>query len=270
MTFWSDFKARFKNSPAEGSAAPAPVRPAPTAVAPLEQQGWLARWRTPSKRDRQIAWLQAGYSEMLDLMRVIREHLEGQADVQQKMVGVLEKLPDSMDGLKTVGKAAEQQVEVLALLRRQIESSVNHDQQLVESMNRFNQTLGLLDETSRTSGRTVIDLVEKSRESEKLLRDVVERSERRILLVISLFVVVLLIGVGAAMYVATGGVLKRAQEQAVPAAVSITAPLPEPAAAAEPVAPAEKGGWFGRLFHGSARSSETPADAAVRPEGAKP
>ena len=166
----------------------------------VQKENWLARWRPGSKRDRQIAWLQAGYSETLDLMRSIRQHLDRQEDVQVKMANVLERLPESMDGLKSVNKAAEQQVVVLGLLRQQIEANVHHDQKLVESMDKFNQTLGLMDETSRNSGRTVTDLIEKSKSSETLLREVIERSERRFVFVTTLFVLVIVAAAAAFYY----------------------------------------------------------------------
>ena len=166
----------------------------------IQKETWLSRWRPGSKRDRQIAWLQAGYSETLDLMRSIRQHLDRQEDVQVKMANVLDRLPESMDGLKSVNKAAEQQVVVLGLLREQIEANVHHDHKLVESMDKFNQTLGLMDETSRNSGRTVTDLIEKAKNSESLLREVIERSERRFIFVTTLFVLVIIAAAAAFYY----------------------------------------------------------------------
>jgi hypothetical protein len=206
----SDFVAKLKKpSPPENTPANyIDITPgsgdkskAPPAV---QKENWLSRWRPGSKRDRQIAWLQAGYSETLDLMRSIRQHLDRQEDVQVKMANVLDRLPESMDGLKSVNKAAEQQVVVLGLLRQQIEANVHHDRKLVESMDKFNQTLGLMDETSRNSGRTVTDLIEKSKSSETLLREVIERSERRFIFVTTLFVLVIVAAAVAFYYVGPG------------------------------------------------------------------
>jgi hypothetical protein len=183
----------------------------------VQRETWFSRWRPGSKRDRQIAWLQAGYSETLDLMRSIRQHLDRQEDIQVKMANVLDRLPESMDGLKSVNKAAEQQVVVLGLLRQQIEANVHHDQKLVESMDNFNQTLGLMDETSRNSGRTVTDLIEKAKNSEALLREVIERSERRFVYMTTLFVVVIVAAAAAFYFFGTG-------VQGVRRAEKITAP----------------------------------------------
>ncbi len=201
----SDFISKLKKStPPESEPADyidiTPVSDDKTKASPAApKKGWFSRWKPVSKRDRQIAWLQAGYSETLDLMRSIRQHLDRQEDVQIKLANVLDRLPESMEGLKSVNKAAEQQVEVLGLLRRQIEANVHHDHKLVESMDKFNQTLGLMDETSRNSGRTVTDLIEKAKDSESRLREVIERSERRFMFVTTLFVVVIL-AAGALFY----------------------------------------------------------------------
>lgn len=225
MGHWSTFAAWWKKMwshqpsgdyvPVEPDDSPAGHEPAP------EKTGRLIRW-PGSRRDRQLAALQEGYVEMLGLMRGIREHLEKQQGVQEKMVQVLGRLPESMDGLKNVGRAAEQQVEVMSLLRKQIESGATHDQQLVDSMNRFNQTLSVMDQTSRTSGRAVEQLIGKSADSEKMLREAMERSERRFMIVTGVFAVVAVLAAGAVMFLVWAG---RASAPADPP--------PAPVAAAE-------------------------------------
>lgn len=153
-----------------------------------------------SRRDRQLAALQAGYTEMLGLMRSIREHLEHQQVVQQKMVQVLDRLPDTMEGLKDVGRAVEQQVEVLSLLRQQFEAADLHDRELADSMNRFNRTLAVMDETSRNSGRAVTQLIEKAAASEKMLHSAMERSERRFMVVTGLFTLLAVVVAGSVLW----------------------------------------------------------------------
>ena len=211
MGKWVEFirKIRERVPPADKVASYIDIMPGSeekaTASPVVRKEAWLSRWRPGFKRDRQIAWLQAGYSETLDLLRSIRQHLDRQEDVQVKMANVLDRLPESMEGLQSVNKAAEQQVVVLDLLRQQIEAGIQHDRKLVESMNQFNQTLGLMDETSRNSGRTIIDLVEKAKNSESLLREVIERSERRFVWVTTFFTLVIVLATAAFFYFGTGG-----------------------------------------------------------------
>ena len=206
---------------------------------PVKKESWLARHRPGSQRERQIAWLQAGYSEMLDLMRGIRTHLDRQEDIQHKLIGTLEQLPESLEGLKGISKATEPQVEVLSLLHNQIESSVRHDQQLVESMNHFYETLGLMDETSRNSGRTVSDLVQRSREAEDLLKDVIERSERRVAFLITVFVLVTFVAVGSLLYLGLNDQWSFKKALSTQPQTSLTSPIPADTAEQE-IAPAEK------------------------------
>ena len=273
MGKWSDFWARFRQNraaePAEEYIDISPSTESAQNEPPPQKSRWLSRWRPGARRDRQIAWLQAGYSEMLTLMRGINEHLQRQEDVQHKLAGALEKLPASMESLQSVGKAAEQQVEVLALLREQLSSSVRHDQQLVESMNRFNQTLGVMDETSRHSGQTVVELIERSRESDKQLQDVLERSEKRFILLTVLFLLAVILGVGAILYTSThpprtgNAGVSAAPTAAVPAAVTHANRPPEvivkaediaiaaPDSAADETAPRGLRAWWRRRLSGS-------------------
>lgn len=271
----SDFFANMKkksppeNDPAEsiditpGSGDKSKVSPA------VQKESWLSRWRPGSKRDRQIAWLQAGYSETLDLMRSIRQHLDRQEDVQVKLANVLDRLPESMEGLKSVNKAAEQQVVVLGLLREQIEANVHHDQKLVESMDKFNQTLGLMDETSRNSGRTVTDLIEKSKSSETLLREVIERSERRFVFMTTLFVLVIVASAAAFYHFGPGARLAVAApayslpvNESSQAAIEEVALSEAPAVKPLPVSEEQPKTLFQRMFHRKGKSSSADQPAA--------
>ena len=289
MGKWSDFFTKIKkpSPPNDNPAESIDITPGAgdQSKAPpiVQKETWLSRWRPGSKRDRQIAWLQAGYSETLDLLRSIRQHLDRQENVQVKMASVLDRLPESMEGLKSVHKAAEQQVVVLGLLRQQIEASVQHDQKLVESMNKFNETLGLMDETSRNSGRTVIDLIEKANNSESLLREVIERSERRFVRVTTMFVLVIVLTAATFFYFGTGGRWPFAIGKVPARAYSIpalTAPAKErnnvmieevlrSESAAATNATAEKSqprGLFQRMFHWKKTNETTKKNAVPEPQ----
>jgi hypothetical protein len=182
----------------------------------LTRQRFIARLRKGSKRDQQIAALQAGYTELLELIRAIRGHLDNQAQSQDKLLNMLQHLPDAVDGLKGVGRTTEQQAEVLELLRKQLESSVDHDDKLVDSMNRFNETLAVMDQTSRSSAETMSRLTDRTRDSEEQLRGMLERSEKRLVALISVLGVVTLLVVAAGIYF---GVTARKGVEYTPSAV---------------------------------------------------
>ncbi|MBN1270321.1 MAG: hypothetical protein JXB04_12090 [Kiritimatiellae bacterium] len=183
---------------------------------------FLTRLRKGSKRDQQIAALQLGYNEMLGLIRSIRGHLESQTQAQGRLLETLDHLPDAVESLKSVGRSSEQQSEVLQLLRRQLESSVGHDEKLIDSMNRFNQTLELMDQTSRNSAQTMTRLAERTRESEDLLGGILERSEKRLMVVIGLLAVLTLVVAGSGLYLGIAAYRARSAPGETPAPVAIT------------------------------------------------
>ncbi len=166
--------------------------------------GWLARWRAPQKREKQLATLQEGFSELVDLTRSIREHMDQQARTQQTLLDMMQHIPGAVDGLKNVGKASEQQTETLALLKRQLEAAARNEDHLVESMRSFNKTLALMDDMSKRTSQTVSSMAERTRDSEDLLRNILERSERRLVWMIVTLMVVTLAVLGVGLYFGLG------------------------------------------------------------------
>ncbi len=152
---------------------------------PRKQPGFFRRLFMTRKQQEAIA-IQDGYLEMVDLVRAIRSHLDRQELVQSRVLYMLEKVPDAMD----------HQYEVLSLFKQQIESNMDNDRRLTDSMGRLSGTLESMNESQKTSSRTITDLITRSRESEQLLREVMRRAERRMNFLI-LFFVVLALGASA-------------------------------------------------------------------------
>ena len=165
------------------------------------RQNWITRiFPGRSRRDLQLQTLQSGYVEMLDLMRSISSHLDRQAQSQTRLLRSLERFPEAVDGLKNVGKATEQQTEVLKLVRDQLESTAQHEQDMVGSMEGFNRTLHLMDETNRATSSTVSDLVDRSHTAESELRTMLERSQQRLTLLSGVLGTVGLVVVAGVIY----------------------------------------------------------------------
>ena len=146
---------------------------------PQKQPGFLRRLFM-SRRKQQALAMQNGYLEMVDLIRAIRSHLDRQETVQTTVLNMLAKVPDAMD----------RQHEVMTMFKQQLESGMENNRRLTDSMGNLNNTLASIDESQRASSRTITDLIGRSRESEQLLREVMRRSERRMtgLLVLSIAV----------------------------------------------------------------------------------
>ncbi len=184
MSFWSSLKSLFSKSTtikAEKKDFFSVDPQKPSEATEQDHKHWSVRPKVGSKKEQQLATLQAGYREMLELVKAIRSNLDKQSDVQERMTSVLEKLPTSLDHLKEVTRAADQQVEVLGMLRQQLDNSIMHDEKLTESMKNFNETLGLMNNTSRQTSTMINTFADKSSQSEKSLQEMVKQSERRII-----------------------------------------------------------------------------------------
>lgn len=166
---------------------------------------WISRFMPSTRRELQIQALQAGYTEMLDTMRSISTHLEQQSNVQDNILGALEQFPEAMESLRDVGKATEQQTVMMGLVKQRLETNASHEQQVADSMNRFNNTLTMMDETSKTTSETIGTMVDRSRESEESLRNMMERSERRATKLLGVLGFLTIGIVGAALYFGVRG-----------------------------------------------------------------
>ncbi|MDR0994069.1 MAG: hypothetical protein LBN38_05855 [Verrucomicrobiota bacterium] len=175
--------------------------PVPPPV-PAQKPGFLRRLFTSRKKQQAVA-VQNGYLEMVDLIRAIRSHLDRQEAVQTSVLSMLEKVPGTMD----------RQNEVMNLFKQQLENNMENDQRLTENMGKLNSTLSSMDESQRASAHTITDLIHRSRESEQLLREVMRRAERRMTVLMVLF---LLLSIAAGFYFFR---LQKAAAPVVPAEV---------------------------------------------------
>lgn len=191
---------------------------------PQKKPGFIRRLFMSRKKQQAIA-MQNGYLEMVDLIRAIRSHLDRQETVQTSVLAMLEKVPGAMD----------RQHEVMTLFKQQLESGMENNRRLTESMGNLNNTLASMDESQRAASRTITDLIGRSRESEQLLREVMRRSERRMTF---LLVVFFLLVAGLGLYLFRW---QRPPPAAVPeTAVESAQPARLPESKADSKQPAEK------------------------------
>ena len=185
---------------------------------PQKKPGLLRRLFTSRKKQQAVA-IQNGYLEMVDLIRSIRTHLDRQEDVQTRVLGMLEKVPDTM----------ERQHEVMNLFKEQLQGNLENDKKLTESMGRLNDTLSSMDDSQKASARTVTDLIHRSRESEQLLREVMRRSERRVTFLLVLFFLAV---IGLGFYFLHWQNRPAGSGAGTPVAAAVVAATAEPAEAA--------------------------------------
>ncbi|HOE01015.1 MAG TPA: hypothetical protein PLD40_04695 [Kiritimatiellia bacterium] len=203
--------------PAGALSVPPPI--------PQKKPGFFRRLFTSRKKQQAVA-MQNGYLEMVDLIRAIRAHLDRQEVVQTSVLTMLEKVPGAMD----------RQHEVMTMFKQQLESGMENNRRLTESMGNLNNTLASMDESQRASSRTITDLIHRSRESEQLLREVMRRSERRMTLLVVFFFVAV---VGLGFYFSHGQARAPKVKAPVPSVVTEPARSAKPAKV-EPVKDAPK------------------------------
>lgn len=174
----------------------------PVEKLPAPRQGFLTR--IFRRRDPNVA-AQAGFAEMMGVMHSIKSNLELQSDAQARLLEALEHFPEAIDGLKNLDKMGEHQEEMLGLVRRQVEDSAEHGRQVAGSINRFDETLNRLDETSRSTADTMVGVAERSRASEDVLRTMLERSERRLTFLFGAMGLLCIVVIGGVLFLSAGG-----------------------------------------------------------------
>ena len=153
---------------------------------------WWKKFKPGHKREVQMQSMQSGYQEVLGLVRSMRDNLDGQMESQKLLLEFMSELPGVADGLKNVGKATEQQKEMLNVIKGQMESNLDHNVAISSSMEKFNDTLFTMDDTTRK-------ILEGARATEDSLKDMLERSERR-LVMITTFLIIAILGVGGGFF----------------------------------------------------------------------
>jgi hypothetical protein len=95
----------------------------------------------PSHKKQQIAALQSGYEEMLDLSRSIRDHLDSQQALQLKIGETLDQVPEAVGHLRQICRNADRQSEAISSL---VESTCTTQEMLQKLVLRSERRMVLL------------------------------------------------------------------------------------------------------------------------------
>ncbi len=147
----------------------------------------------PSRKAQSRALQKHAASDVGELLQAVSHHLDRQSQVQERLLGALERLPEAIESMQKVGQSSEAQTQVLSEVKRQLESSA-------EGMSHFENSLSTFDATNRSAAETVASLIERSRETEEKLRQLVNRSERRVTLLLGVLGLAFIVVVGGALY----------------------------------------------------------------------
>ena len=165
-----------------------PQEPATYGTVQAAEKPQRAPLLPPSQKKQQMAALQSGYNEMLDLSRSIRDHLESQQELQVKIGETLDQVPEAVGHLRHICRNADRQTEAIS---------------------------SLVDSTGKT---------------QEMLHDVMRRSERRLVLTLTLFLLTIIAVIGGGIYL----VLPQYQQQPQQIAVVEKVEAKTPEVAEEP------------------------------------
>jgi phosphoglycolate phosphatase-like HAD superfamily hydrolase len=212
-------------SATNGSAHPLTPRPAGS------PRGLLSRL-PGAKRDAAIAELRHGYDQVLDLMQVVRQHLQDQSERSERMLRLMERVPEALstlpqqtanqtvlietistaleqqgrqsrhlsEALNHVAEASEHQGQVLGLIQDQLEQGRATDQQSLRSMDAMNQTLIQLSQTNHASAQTLAMVSEQSERSTQQVAALLQRSQHQLAVLTIASWVIAATALGVALY----------------------------------------------------------------------
>ncbi len=104
-------------------------------VAEMEQDDALPIKRIA--RESPMDKLQRGYEEMVSLMSSVRNHLETQAQRSERLLRVLDGLPEA---LKSLPEATRNQTRTLEAIQTNLNQQVQHNTKLAEALNGLSQS----------------------------------------------------------------------------------------------------------------------------------
>lgn len=159
---------------------------------------------------RSMAELQQGYEEVMGLVRRVGDHLDAQAKRTEKLLTLMERMPQALDALpeinrqnarlleaisehlsqsknretalndtlRSLGESSSQQTEVLGLLQRQFDISTQSAEKMTETLGNFSEALSNLAATNNRSTDVLSRIVDAADERESRMASMVSRSER--------------------------------------------------------------------------------------------
>jgi uncharacterized phage infection (PIP) family protein YhgE len=173
-------------------------------------EGHLARFIPRSNRAKAISELQRGYDEVIRLVRKVSDHLDTQTERTERMMSVMERLPQAIDALpeinrqnarlldilsdhlaqsksrehalndtlRRLGDASDHHTEVLSVLQRQLDTNHRAAEHMAETLSSFRDALSSLAETNNRSTDLLSRITEASDERESKLTTMFQQTQR--------------------------------------------------------------------------------------------
>ncbi len=183
-------------------------------------------------KPRSMAELQRGYEEVMGLVRKVGDHLDAQTKRTERLIDLMENLPQALDALpeinrqnsqllealnehlsqskkrestlndtlRSLGESSAQQTEVLGLLQQQFDASTRSAEQMTETLGNFSEALSNLAETNNRSTDILARIVDSADERDARMAALMSKSDRWNWVIVGLLalgiIVLSIIGIG--------------------------------------------------------------------------
>ncbi len=259
-----------------------------------------------ASRDRAIAQLQGAYEEVVGLMSSIQQHMQAQSDRSERLLAMMEGLPEALKSLpeaqrnqtrtleaiqghlaeqsrhtagltqaiQGLAQAADTHERSMNIIQQQLDASQHNGEQILSSFSSLSETLGRMTDSSQAGTAVLQRLAERSEQSDDQVRRLFTRSQRQftIMSVVSWALAILALGVAGLVAYAVAQQSFALAPAPTPAttATATTTPAPASAEAAGGGPASEPGGAAAAgIGLADARSlTGVPADGEQEPEAA--
>lgn len=164
------------------------------------ERGQKRRFWKPSKREQQIATLQSGYVELMEVNRSIREYMDQQVLAQQRLLSAIEQLPEAAQRLEHVSNAVDQQTASLESIREQLGTHQQESREASSAVHGLGETVAQVDQSTKLATERMEALTGKVNAQEQLYRDSFQRLRRNLFVLAGLVLALAALGVGWLVY----------------------------------------------------------------------
>ncbi len=177
----------------------------------------------PKSKGEMLAELQKNYSEVMELIRKVSNHLDEQNDRSIRLMEIAERIPEALDTLPelrtqnaeilvALKNAAddtrardERAAESLDLLVDRLEEGRESDRVLVGTMAEFRGTLREMADTNEKTGTTLSDMNQRNMAREQELHSILQLTRRWITIATVVGVVLVMVATAAVIMIAARG-----------------------------------------------------------------
>lgn len=176
---------------------------------PTQGGGWFFRKRNQKKQN--LAQLQRGYEDVVDLMESCKSHMESQAQRADRLLELLEDLPEALrvipessrqqakmieglqshlenqssnterltDAVAGLATATHQHEQAMGAIQKQLDANQQNGARMVESFSALGDTLGRIGAAHQSGNDLLNTMAETVKQSDDEMRELFTRNQRQ-------------------------------------------------------------------------------------------